>query len=356
MKLEIDQAHSQIRKGEELNVEKLTAYLDHFFKTKKELTISQFPGGHSNLTYLIGYGEEEYVLRKPPHGAKAIKGGHDMSREFKMLSFLRPVYGRVPRPVLYCEEEEVLGMPFYLMERVKGIILRSKKPDGIELTPALMRHLSETFISNFVLLQRVDVHQSGLISLGKPEGYVQRQIEGTLQRYQNVALEPIPEVAEVGEWLLRNIPDEKSVSVIHNDYKFDNVVYDADGMRDIVAVLDWEMSTVGNPLMDLGMLLAYWVEPGEPNFLNTFATSMLGSFNREEVLAYYEEKSQKKVKDIVFYYAYACLKNGVVAQQLYYRYAKGFTQDERLGKIGPFVRGFFQYALNVIKAGRISRI
>jgi aminoglycoside phosphotransferase (APT) family kinase protein len=349
----LDEAQNNIRKGEELNIEKLHAYLKQNLNEDRTLEILQFPGGHSNLTYLIKYGEQEMVLRKPPYGAEAIKGGHDMGREFRMLSKLKPVYDCVPQPILFCEDKEVICSEFYLMERVKGVVIRSKKPEGIDLTPAFMKQLSESFIDNFVMLQSVDVYQSGIIELGKPEGYVSRQIEGSLKRFKNVEIDSIPEVEQIVEWLRANIPDEKAVSVIHNDYKFDNVIYKPD-FSEVVAVLDWEMSTVGNPFMDLGMVLGYWVEPGEPNMLNTFATTMPGSLTRQEVVEYYEEKSKRKVNNAVFYYVCACLKNGVVAQQLYYRYVKGFTQDERLGKIGSFVKNYFQYALEVIKSGKIS--
>ncbi len=351
--LNLDQASASIRQGEELNAERLENYLQIHLEEKADLEILQFPGGHSNLTYLLRYGEQEMVLRKPPPGAQHIKGGHDMSREYQVLSRLKPYYDRVPRPILFCEDESIIGTHFYLMERVKGVVLRSQKPEGVDLTPDFMRHLSESFIDNFVMLQSVDVYKSGLIEIGKPEGYVQRQIEGSYKRYKNVEIDSIPEVEPLMDWLRQHIPNEDAVSIIHNDYKFDNVVYRPD-FGEVVAVLDWEMSTVGNPLMDLGMVLGYWVEPGEPNLLHTFATSMPGSFTREELVAYYEEKTQRQVDDIVFYYACACLKNAVVAQQLYYRYAQGYTQDERLGRIGAYVRPAFQYALAVTKAGRIS--
>ncbi|NJL13010.1 MAG: phosphotransferase family protein [Microscillaceae bacterium] len=351
----LDEARADIRTGEELPHEALQNYLDAHFNERQNLDIRQFPGGHSNLTYLIRYGEREMVLRKPPGGAEHIKGGHDMRREFNVLSRLKPYYERVPQPILFCDDPLVIGTDFYLMERVRGIVIRSQKPEGVELNPAFMRHLSQTFIDNFVQLQQVDVYQSGLIEIGKPEGYVLRQIEGSYKRFQNVVIEAIPEVEKVVDWLKAHLPDEKAVSIIHNDYKFDNVIYQAD-FSQVLAVLDWEMATVGNPMMDLGMVLGYWVEPGEPNMLNTFATTEPGAFSRREVVEYYEEKSKRKVKDPVFYFVCACLKNGVVAQQLYYRYAKGFTKDERLGKIGPFVRSYFQYALEVIKAGRISNL
>jgi aminoglycoside phosphotransferase (APT) family kinase protein len=350
----LDQAQKEIRKGEEIDLNRLSDYLNQTLNTQHQIEILQFPGGHSNLTYLLKFGEREMVLRKPPAGAKHIKGGHDMKREYKVLSLLKPVFSKVPQVILFCEDESIIGTEFYLMERLQGVVLRSKKPEGIDLNPAFIRQLSTSFIDNFIELQSVDAYQSGLISIGKPEGYVLRQIEGSLQRYQNVATENIPEVEIIGEWLKKNQPNVSRVSVIHNDYKFDNVAYKPD-FSEIVGVFDWEMATVGDPFADLGMVLGYWLEPGEPNMLNTWATSMPGAFTRKELLAYYEEKCQLKVPNPLFYYVLSLLKNGVVAQQLYYRFAKGFTQDERLGKIGPFIKIFFQTTLEVIKSGRLGK-
>ncbi|MCU0448114.1 MAG: phosphotransferase family protein [Microscillaceae bacterium] len=351
----LDEAQKQIRQGEELDLSSLNTYLNQYFQSTEALEILQFPGGHSNLTYLLRYGNRQLVLRKPPGGAKHIKGGHDMKREYRVLSLLIQAYPKVPQVVLFCEDESIIGTEFYLMERIEGVVLRSKKPSGIELSPDFMRHLSLTFVDNFIELQSVNVFDSQLINLGKPEGYVLRQVEGSLQRYQNVATEPIAEVNQVADWLKAHLPNETRVSIIHNDYKFDNVIYSPD-FQEIRGVLDWEMSTIGDPFADLGMVLGYWLEPGEPNLLGTWATSLAGAFTRQELLEYYEQKRQLKVHNPVFYYALSLFKNAVVAQQLYYRFAQGFTQDERLGRIGPFVRGAFEYAWQVIRAGRLSKL
>jgi aminoglycoside phosphotransferase (APT) family kinase protein len=351
----LDEAQKKIRQGEELDLDALNQYLNKHFKTTEPLEILQFPGGHSNLTYLLKYGETELILRKPPAGAKHIKGGHDMKREYRVLSLVINVYPKVPQVILFCEDESILGTEFYLMTRIAGVVLRSKKPDGLDLNPVFMRHLSTTFIDNFIELQSVEVLNNELFSLGKPQGYVQRQVEGSLQRYQNVAIENIVEVEQVADWLKTNLPNEPRISIIHNDYKFDNVIYSPD-FQTVKGVLDWEMATIGDPFADLGMVMGYWLEPGEPNLLGTWATSLPGAFTRQELLAYYEDKRQLKVPNPVFYFVLSLFKNAVVAQQLYYRYAQGFTQDERLGRIGPFVRGAFQYALQVIKAGRLSNL
>jgi aminoglycoside phosphotransferase (APT) family kinase protein len=351
----LDEAQKQIRQGEELDLNKLNQYLNEHFKTNEPLEILQFPGGHSNLTYLLKYGASELILRKPPAGAKHIKGGHDMKREYRVLSLLIKAYPKVPQVILFCEDENIIGTEFYLMTRIEGVVLRSKKPEGVELSPSFMRQLSTSFIDNFIELQSVDVFDNQLLSLGKPEGYVQRQIEGSLQRYQNVATNDIPEVNQVADWLKTNMPNQPRISIIHNDYKFDNVIYSPD-FQAIRGVLDWEMSTIGDPFADLGMVMGYWLEPGEPNLLGTWATSLPGAFTRQELLAYYEEKRQLKVPNPIFYFVLSLFKNAVVAQQLYYRYAKGFTQDERLGRAGPFVRGAFQYAQQITKAGRLSNL
>src|SRR5215217_5611806 len=231
---------SSVRQGEELPAERLREYLG----VTAPLIIKQFPSGFSNLTYLIRAGDRELVLRRPPIGAK-IKTAHDMSREYRILSHLHPVYPKVPRPLLFCDDESILGAPFYVMERVSGVILRAQKPHGLELSQGLMRRLSETFVDNLAEIHAIDYEASGLGDLGSPQGYVRRQVEGWTKRYYNARTDDVPSIEKLSEWLHQNLPaDSERPALIHNDYKYDNLVLAPDDLARVIAVLDWEMATI----------------------------------------------------------------------------------------------------------------
>ena len=246
------------RAGEELDASKLEVLLKaHFPELQGPIEVTQFSKGYSNLTYLLRFGEREMVLRRPPFGAK-IKSAHDMGREFRILSRLMEVYPKVPRPLAYCDDEIVLGAPFYVMERVRGVILRAKAPEGLDLPPPLMKRISESFIENLVAIHAVDYAAAGLADLGKPEGYVARQVEGWARRYPNARTDDIPEMDRLATWLNEHKPADSGACLIHNDYKYDNLVLAPDDLTQIVACLDWEMATLGDPVMDLGSTLGYW--------------------------------------------------------------------------------------------------
>ncbi|HEU4931080.1 MAG TPA: phosphotransferase family protein, partial [Pyrinomonadaceae bacterium] len=244
---------SSVRSGEELPTELLFQYLSaHLPGLTAPLTVEQFPAGFSNLTYLLRSGDRELVLRRPPVGAK-IKTAHDMSREYRILSHLYPVYPKVPRPLLFCDDESILGAPFYVMERVTGIILRAQRPTGIDLAPALMRRLSQAFIENLAEIHELDYQAAGLGELGSPQGYVKRQVEGWTKRYFNARTDDVLAIENLAGWLQQNLPaDSERPGLIHNDYKYDNLVLDPDDLGRVIAVLDWEMATIGDPLMDFG--------------------------------------------------------------------------------------------------------
>jgi aminoglycoside phosphotransferase (APT) family kinase protein len=329
----IDKA-KDIRKGEELDLSKLTNYLtDHLDGFSGSIEVSQFPSGFSNLTYLVKDGDQEYVLRRPPFGAN-IKGGHDMNREFKVLSALKPVYSKVPKPVLFCDDQTVMGADFYMMERVKGVILRSLPPKDLALTPTVMRSISEACIDNLADLHTMDLKAAGLTDFGKPDGYTQRQVEGWIGRYYKAETDQLESMNLVADWLQKNIPEQKYVSFIHNDYKYDNLVLNPEKLDEIIAVLDWEMSTVGNPLMDLGTSLAYWAQADDSEALKPFSLTWLpGNYTRNELVERYAEKTGFDLKDQVFYYVFGAFKIGVIIQQIYARYKKGLTQDPRFANL-----------------------
>lgn len=325
---------THIRQGEELDIPRLNAFLKQDIAGFGEIRdVKQFPGGFSNLTYLIQTDENEYVLRRPPFGASA-KGGHDMGREFKVLSLLKnAAFDKIPTPLSMEASGEVLGVPFYLMERLNGVILRAKDAKNPNLTPNLMRQLSEKLIDNLAHLHSLDIESTGLATLGKPEGYVKRQVEGWIQRYANSQTDDIPNMTTAAEWLTTYQPIEQKSAFLHNDYKFDNVVWDSE-LDHIIGVLDWEMSTVGDPLMDLGATLAYWCEPEDAPFTKQFNLSWIkGCLSRQEVIERYISKTGRNLQDIAFYYVFGLYKNAVIIQQIYSRWKKGLTQDARFASL-----------------------
>jgi aminoglycoside phosphotransferase (APT) family kinase protein len=346
-----------VREGEQLDGERLLAYMRaELPDIDGPLEVEQFPAGFSNLTYLVRAGGREFVLRRPPAGTK-VKTAHDMGREFLILSRLRPVYAKVPRPVLFCDDASVLGAPFYLMERVEGVILRSRLPEGLTLPAEVMRRLSESFVENLVEIHAVDYRAAGLGELGRPEGYVRRQVEGWAKRYADARTDDVPEVERLARWLSEHQPADSGAALIHNDYKYDNVVLAHDDLSRVVAVLDWEMATAGDPLMDLGTTLAYWTEADDPEEWRRFGfglTAMPGSLSRRELLDAYARLGGREVRGEVFYFAYGLLKVAGIVQQIYYRYRQGLTRDERFSTLGLLVRACGRLAERAIEKGRID--
>lgn len=345
-----------VRQGEELDRVKLEYYLqEHVPGSFGPLVVEQFPKGHSNLTYLLRVGNRELVLRRPPFGTK-VKTAHDMGREYRILSCLHGVFSPAPQPLLYCEDTSVMGAPFYVMERIKGIILRKDPPAGLDLSAEKVRKLCESFIDTLAELHNLDYKKAGLGELGKPEGYVERQVKGWTERYYGSQTDDIPEVVNMTKWLAERIPDESGEALIHNDYKYDNTVLDPQDVTKVIGVLDWEMSTVGDPLMDLGTAVSYWVEPGddeEMQFLRFGPTTLPGSMTRKELIKRYEEKTERNVAEILFYYCFALFKTAVIAQQIYYRYAKGLTKDDRFAAMIMGVRILSKAAVRAAERGNI---
>ncbi|HJQ32786.1 MAG TPA: phosphotransferase family protein [Pyrinomonadaceae bacterium] len=349
-----------VRAGEELDAGRLAAYLrERLPGVEGEVEVRQFPAGFSNLTYLLRAGSDEFVLRRPPFGSK-VKTAHDVGREYLILSRLHPVYGKVPRPVLFCEDASVVGAPFYLMERVRGRILRARPPEGLELTPEVMRRLSEAFIANLVEIHGVDYEAAGLGELGRPEGYVRRQVEGWTRRYFDAKTDEVPAIERLAAWLAEHAPTETArAALIHNDYKYDNLVLAPDDSGEVVAVLDWEMATLGEPLMDLGTALGYWVDADDPEEWRRYGfglTALPGGLTRSEVVERYASLSGRDVPEVVFYYAYGLLKIAGIVQQIYARYKKGLTRDERFASLAGLVRACGELGLRAVEKNRIDRL
>ena len=349
-----------VRPGEELNAAALAVWLkERLPGVEGPIDIEQFPGGHSNLTYLLHPGDRELVLRRPPFGSK-VKTAHDMGREFRVLSRLYAAYPKAPRALLHCDDPEVIGAPFYIMERVRGVILRHQKaPEGIGLPPERMRAISEALVDGLADLHAVDYQAAGLGDLGRPEGYVARQVEGWTARWQGSRTDDVPDVDRAAAWLAAHQPRETGAALVHNDYKYDNLVLHPEELERIVAVLDWEMATVGDPLMDLGSSLGYWVDPDDsPERLHFPAgpTALAGNLRRAEVAERYAARSGRDLSNLLFYYVQGLFKIAVIAQQIYYRYKQGLTRDERFAAMIGAVRLLGRTAVQAIEKKRIDRL
>jgi len=343
----------ETRKGEEIDLDALNKYLAGFPEIGQTRSQKQFPGGYSNLTYLLETERGEVILRRPPVGA-AIKSAHDMGREFKVLSMLRPYYSRVPEPLLYCEDTGIIGAPFYIMERLRGVILRPATIRSVKFSPAEMRALSEALVDNLAILHSIDIQKTGLAQLGKPEGYISRQVEGWTKRYLAAQTDAIPEMEALSSWLVSNQPTDQSPTFLHNDYKYDNIVFRDSSQSEIVGVLDWEMSTVGDPWMDVGASLAYWCEAGDGELAKVFNISWLpGNLSRKEVVERYTEKSGRTVKSPLFYYVFGLFKNAVIAQQIYARWRQGHSKDARFGELIHVIRDLGRRGVTALETQRL---
>ena len=343
------------RGGEELDVNRLESYLAPLVETGgRRLVVTQFPHGHSNLTYLLSFGDREYVLRRPPFG-NTVKSAHDMGREYRVLAKLCEVYPPAPRPSAYCEDESVVGAPFYCMERRHGTVYRhSFGHEG--LPSALVRELCLSLVDNLARLHAVDYRAAGLADLGKPEGYVSRQVQGWIRRYQDAKTDEVRSADEVADWLTSRMPAESGACVVHNDYKFDNVLFDKREPTRIAAVLDWEMATIGDPLLDLGTTLGYWVQRDDETWFHhrgVGPTIMPGGLSRREVVARYAERTGREVRDALYYYVFGLLKIGVIIQQIYARFHRGKTSDPRFATLDEQVRLIFQQATAAIERDRV---
>ena len=304
--------------------------------------VRQFPGGASNLTYLLSYADRDLILRRPPSGVKA-KSAHDMRREFTIQSKLRPVFGLVPGMVAFCDDQDVIGSDFYVMERLDGTILRRDLPEGLSLSEEDARTLCTNFLDVLVDLHSVDPGKAGLEDLGRGAGYVRRQVGGWSERFRRARTDNVGDYERVMGWLDQQQPDDVATTVIHNDFRLDNVVLAPDDPLRVIGVLDWEMATLGDPLMDLSGALAYWIQPDDDDAFRAARrqpSHLPGMLTRAELVDYYTSRMGLSVttEQWRFYEVFGLFRLGVIAQQIYYRYHHGQTTNEAYARFLPMTQ------------------
>jgi aminoglycoside phosphotransferase (APT) family kinase protein len=301
--------------------------------------VTQYRGGASNWTYRLRYASHDLVLRRPPTGTKA-KSAHDMGREYRIQKALAPVFPFVPEMIAFCDDPSVIGCEFYVMRRLDGTILRKDPPRDLALAPDQTRRLCLKVIDTLISLHRVDPEGAGLKDLGKGAGYARRQVEGWSDRYRKARTWNVPRLEDVMSWLAARTPEDVATCLIHNDFRFDNVVLDHKDPTRVVGVLDWEMATLGDPLMDLGGALAYWVQRDDDFFLRSLRrqpTHLPGMLTRHEVVEYYAEKTGWRTDDWSFYEVFGLFRLAGIAQQIYHRYHRGESRNRAFRHFWLFV-------------------
>ena len=350
----------KVREGEELDAGKLSLFLYQnglMNNSHSEISVQQFSNGFSNLTYLLTVDEQEFVLRKPPLGA--IKRGHDMGREYKVLSHLSKHFDKAPKTFVFEESGGIIGSPFYLMEKIEGVVINYREATKRALSSDDFKVISNTWLDAFVALHELDYKQVGLADLGRPAGYVKRQVTNWSKQYLKAATMDIPEASFVMDWMDAHQPKQYQHSLIHNDYKYDNVVFEEGDWTQINAILDWEMCTIGDPLMDLGTSLGYWTMASDgPAFAQALPTPTIlsGNPSRTDVVQAYATKSGRSIDHLVFYYVFGLFKIAVIVQQIFYRYNKGLTQNKKFQKLDTVCAFLCQTAKRAIEKKRIDHL
>lgn len=345
----MDQDIAAVREGEELDLAALTEFLDgRIDGVKYGLELKQFTGGRSNLTYLLRLGNTEYVLRRAPLGPLAPKA-HDMVREYRLLEKLHPHFPLVPEVFLLCEDADVIGAPFYLMERRQGVVIRTGIPPGFAGIPDTEAQVSRAFVDCLAGLHSLDVFRTDLVSIGKPDGFLERHLRGWVERWYRAETEPLPDMDRVINWLTEQIPVSGRPSLIHNDFRVDNLMLDSGDPGRIVAVLDWEMATVGDPLVDLGLTLCYYLRRGAPGEWRQPLFDNPGWFSRQQVLDRYAEKTGCDLSRIAWYEVLGIFKLAVILRQIYFRYFRGQTKDQRFKNYHLRIRALVEAALGDIE-------
>lgn len=331
-----------IRSDEHLDETRLAEYLrDKLPDAGGPLTVRQFGGGAANLTYLLTFGSREYVLRRPPLGPVA-PSAHDMAREYRVLSVMHRAFPPAPQAFHFCDDPAIIGAPFFVMERRNGVVVRRTLPAEYQFIPDAPQRLSRALVDTLANFHAVDFHELGLSDLGKPDSFLSRQIEGWNKRWYGAKLHDLPEMDAVYAWLRTHIPPTSEVTLVHNDYKLDNIMLAPTDPGRVVAVFDWDMCTLGDPLSDLGALLTYWTGPEDPPFLQEIARTFMPVgetrfLTRAELVSRYAKQSGRDVSDIRFYHVLGLFRLGVIIAQIYMRYYRGQTKDERFASLAPMI-------------------
>ena len=339
-----------------VNIEKLLRYFAaNIDGGATAQDVQLLSGGSSNLTYRVVSPSRSWVVRRPPLG-HVLPTAHDMSREHRILSALRDTGVPVPQTIAFGDDLDVFGCPFYVMGYCEGVILNATRPEAFATSPAERARLSRTFIETLAKLHSVDYEAIGLGDFGKPDGYVERQVSGWTKRYHGSQTDDVPQVDHVAKWLAEHLPESGPGTIIHNDFKFDNLVMDPDDVTRVIGILDWEMTTIGDPLMDLGTSLSYWVQADDPAPLQGMAfgpTAAPGMLTRRELVEAYGERTGLSMSNAMFYFAYGLFKTAVVVQQIYYRYRQGLTKDERFAALGMAMKMLVDRAALAIESESI---
>lgn len=346
-----------VRAEEQLDQARLDAFLRaHVPGLAGDLVLEQFPGGHSNLTYLARYGARELVIRRPPVG-NTVKGAHDMGREYTVLSRIYDRFAPAPQPLAYCEEAVVLGAPFYVMERIRGVIFRAQQPKGYAPQPEEVHACCDAFVRGLADIHALDWRAAGLDSLYKGPGYLARQVRGWAARWKKAKTEDVAAMDRAGKWLAEKLPPDTDATLIHNDYKFDNLIFDVQDIGHLVGVLDWEMATIGDPLSDFATTLGGFF-PVSTEASKTVAQCWLirepGAYTPADLCEAYARYSGRDLGNLLYYVVFAQYKGAVIVQQIYARYARGHTQDERFATLGALARTMARNADALIARGQLN--
>ncbi len=345
----------EVREGEDFDLAAVERHMRENIEglPDGDLEVRQFPSGASNLTYLVKVGDWEGVLRRPPLGPLPPKA-HDMGRESKLLKKLHEAFPLAPKPYFFCEDESIVGAPFYVMERREGVVVDASFPEGVEPTDELRRGVSQTVVDTFVELHAVDWQKAGLGELGRPEGFLERQVKGWIGRYDKAKTEEIEEVEPLTEWISRDIPGSPPATIVHNDYKLNNLLLNPEDLTEVRAVLDWEMTTIGDPLFDLAVSLSYWVEAGDSQELKEVlptVASTPGFMTRREFIDRYAEMSGRDLSNIHWYVVFGYFKLAVILQQIYVRWHSGQTKDDRFADFDERVKNVILHAYDLSRKG-----
>ena len=315
------------------------------------MKVRKFSEGYSNHTYLLSFGDWESVLRRPPFGEIPAKA-HDIKREYTILSKLHGVYPLAPKPYLYSEDPAIMGRHFYLMEKKQGVVLNDVLPDSYGSSELVGPAISKSIISSLIELQKVDYKKANLMDIGKPEGFLERQVHSWIKRYSVSKTHEIAGVTELEAWLIKQMPATVETTIVHNDFKLNNLVLDPHDPSVVKGVLDWEMATIGDPMTDIGAVLAYWGEASDPDMGISLVTNQKGFFSRREMAEQYAKESGRDISHIDYYVAFGFYKLAVILQQLYYRWKKGAADDDRFRKLQFPIANLFNLA-NLSRTNKI---